>query len=253
MSAERAGEGGHLLPAPPPLSQSSADSGECAHRELREKIQPEILELIKQQRLNRLCEGSSFRKIGNRRRQGKRGSWSVGSLPGTLAWGPSSVWPFALRCLCLSSRRPCFPERFWHCRLALNHKVLHYGDLDDNPQGEVTFESLQEKSRCMSPLVCQQVSPVLALALKPSVWSQACILSSPCLLTILFLAHFRVVGRVTKISVMPVCRSQTAGQESIKRQWVEALTASAPDWECGTLFRKPCLPWYGNHLSHDSF
>lgn len=41
------------------------------HRELREKIQPEILELIKQQRLNRLCEGSSFRKIGNRRRQGK--------------------------------------------------------------------------------------------------------------------------------------------------------------------------------------
>lgn len=40
-------------------------------RELREKIQPEILELIKQQRLNRLCEGSSFRKIGNRRRQGK--------------------------------------------------------------------------------------------------------------------------------------------------------------------------------------
>lgn len=41
-------------------------------RELREKIQPEILELIKQQRLNRLCEGSSFRKIGNRRRQGRR-------------------------------------------------------------------------------------------------------------------------------------------------------------------------------------
>lgn len=40
-------------------------------RELREKIQPEILELIKQQRLNRLCEGSSFRKVGNRRRQGE--------------------------------------------------------------------------------------------------------------------------------------------------------------------------------------
>lgn len=73
--------------------------------ELREKIQPEILELIKQQRLNRLCEGSSFRKIGNRRR----------------------------------------PERFWHCRLALNHKVLHFGDLEDSPQGEVTFEALQEK------------------------------------------------------------------------------------------------------------
>ncbi|XP_069507300.1 engulfment and cell motility protein 2 isoform X1 [Ambystoma mexicanum] len=73
--------------------------------ELREKIQPEIMELIKQQRLNRLCEGSSFRKIGNRRRQ----------------------------------------ERFWYCRLALNHKVLHYGDLEDNAPGEVAFESLQEK------------------------------------------------------------------------------------------------------------
>ncbi|XP_026543269.1 engulfment and cell motility protein 2 isoform X2 [Notechis scutatus] len=73
--------------------------------ELREKIQPEILELIKQQRLNRLCEGSSFRKMGNRRRQ----------------------------------------ERFWHCRLALNHKTLHYGDLEENAQGGVALESLQEK------------------------------------------------------------------------------------------------------------
>lgn len=41
--------------------------------ELRERIQPEILELIKQQRLNRLCEGSCFRKLGNRRRQGSVG------------------------------------------------------------------------------------------------------------------------------------------------------------------------------------
>ncbi|XP_078271182.1 engulfment and cell motility protein 1 isoform X2 [Rhinoraja longicauda] len=37
--------------------------------ELREKIQPEILELVKQQRLNRLCEGTCFRKISSRRRQ----------------------------------------------------------------------------------------------------------------------------------------------------------------------------------------
>ncbi|XP_048464475.1 engulfment and cell motility protein 2 [Rhincodon typus] len=73
--------------------------------ELREKIQPEVMELIKQQRLNRLCEGTSFRKISNRRRQ----------------------------------------DKFWFCRLSLNHKVLHYGDLDENPQGEVAFESLQEK------------------------------------------------------------------------------------------------------------
>ncbi|XP_078274763.1 engulfment and cell motility protein 2 isoform X1 [Rhinoraja longicauda] len=73
--------------------------------ELREKIQPEVMELIKQQRLNRLCEGTSFRKVSNRRRQ----------------------------------------DKFWYCRLSLNHKVLHYGDLDENPQGEVAFESLQEK------------------------------------------------------------------------------------------------------------
>ncbi|XP_015263902.1 PREDICTED: engulfment and cell motility protein 2 [Gekko japonicus] len=40
----------------------------------------------------------------------------------------------------------CLAERFWYCRLALNHKMLHYGDLEDNnAQGEVTFESLQEK------------------------------------------------------------------------------------------------------------
>lgn len=45
--------------------------------ELRERILPEILELIKQQRLNRLCEGSCFRKLGNRRRQGKYSSSSV--------------------------------------------------------------------------------------------------------------------------------------------------------------------------------
>uniref|UniRef100_A0A8C1ZEW1 Engulfment and cell motility 2 n=1 Tax=Cyprinus carpio TaxID=7962 RepID=A0A8C1ZEW1_CYPCA len=73
--------------------------------ELRERIQPEILELIKQQRLNRLCEGSCFRKLGNRRRQ----------------------------------------EKFWFCRLSLNHKVLHYGDLDESPQGEVPFELLTDK------------------------------------------------------------------------------------------------------------
>uniref|UniRef100_A0AAY4CIT3 ELMO domain-containing protein n=1 Tax=Denticeps clupeoides TaxID=299321 RepID=A0AAY4CIT3_9TELE len=77
--------------------------------ELRERIQPEILELIKQQRLNRLCEGSCFRKLGNRRRQ----------------------------------------EKFWFCRLSLNHKVLHYGDLDESPQG-----------RCHSKCLPTRVIPV---------------------------------------------------------------------------------------------
>uniref|UniRef100_A0A8C8SUA8 Engulfment and cell motility 1 n=1 Tax=Pelusios castaneus TaxID=367368 RepID=A0A8C8SUA8_9SAUR len=37
--------------------------------ELKEKIQPEILELIKQQRLNRLVEGTCFRKLNSRRRR----------------------------------------------------------------------------------------------------------------------------------------------------------------------------------------
>ncbi len=46
----------------------------CFSRELREKIHPEIMELIKQQRLNRLCEGTCFRKISSRRRQGKKHS-----------------------------------------------------------------------------------------------------------------------------------------------------------------------------------
>uniref|UniRef100_A0A8C7ZY73 Engulfment and cell motility 1 n=1 Tax=Oryzias sinensis TaxID=183150 RepID=A0A8C7ZY73_9TELE len=59
--------------------------------ELREKIQPEIMELIKQQRLNRLCDGTCFRKISSRRRQ----------------------------------------DKFWYCRLSPNHKVLHYGDLEE--------------------------------------------------------------------------------------------------------------------------
>uniref|UniRef100_A0A8C9WNG4 Engulfment and cell motility 1 n=1 Tax=Scleropages formosus TaxID=113540 RepID=A0A8C9WNG4_SCLFO len=74
-------------------------------QELREKIQPEIMELIKQQRLNRLCEGTCFRKISCRRRQ----------------------------------------DKFWYCRLSPNHKVLHYGDLEEHPQGEVPHDSLQDK------------------------------------------------------------------------------------------------------------
>ncbi|XP_061110953.1 engulfment and cell motility protein 1 isoform X2 [Conger conger] len=73
--------------------------------ELREKIQPEIMLLIKQQRLNRLCEGTCFRKISSRRRQ----------------------------------------DKFWYCRLSPNHKVLHYGDLEESPQGEVPHDSLQDK------------------------------------------------------------------------------------------------------------
>ncbi|XP_078257833.1 engulfment and cell motility protein 3 isoform X2 [Rhinoraja longicauda] len=72
--------------------------------ELRERLKPELMELIKQQRLNRLCDGTLFRKISSRRRQ----------------------------------------DKLWYCRLSPNHKVLHYGDVEegvDNP----AIEWLQEK------------------------------------------------------------------------------------------------------------
>ncbi|XP_026107732.1 engulfment and cell motility protein 1-like [Carassius auratus] len=73
--------------------------------ELREKLQPEVIELIKQQRLNRMYEGTCFRKISARRRQ----------------------------------------DKFWYCRLSPNHKVLHYGDIEEFSQGQISPESLQEK------------------------------------------------------------------------------------------------------------
>uniref|UniRef100_A0A8D2PV82 ELMO domain-containing protein n=1 Tax=Zosterops lateralis melanops TaxID=1220523 RepID=A0A8D2PV82_ZOSLA len=81
--------------------------------ELKEKIQPEILELIKQQRLNRLVEGTCFRKLNSRRRQ----------------------------------------DKFWYCRLSPNHKVLHYGDLEESPQGEVPHDSLQDKCKSCTKIV----------------------------------------------------------------------------------------------------
>ncbi|CAM4541556.1 engulfment and cell motility protein 3 isoform X1 [Lepidochelys kempii] len=62
--------------------------------ELRERLKPELLELIRQQRLLRLCEGTLFRKISSRRRQ----------------------------------------DKLWFCRLSPNHKVLHYGDVEPGVQ-----------------------------------------------------------------------------------------------------------------------
>ncbi|XP_029009170.1 engulfment and cell motility protein 3 [Betta splendens] len=72
--------------------------------ELKERLKPELLELIRQQRLNRLCQGTKFRKITQRRRQ----------------------------------------DKSWFCRLSPNHKMLHYGDVEeeiDNPP----IETLQMK------------------------------------------------------------------------------------------------------------
>ncbi|XP_049340471.1 engulfment and cell motility protein 3 isoform X4 [Astyanax mexicanus] len=75
--------------------------------ELKERLKPELLELIRQQRLNRLCHGTLFRKISSRRRQ----------------------------------------DKLWYCRLSPNHKVLHYGDVDEETEMP-SVESLQEKTQC---------------------------------------------------------------------------------------------------------
>ncbi|XP_062355794.1 engulfment and cell motility protein 3 isoform X1 [Cinclus cinclus] len=72
--------------------------------ELREKLKPELLELIRQQRLLHLCEGTLFRKISSRRRQ----------------------------------------DKLWYCRLSPNHKMLHYGDVEEGVQSP-PIESLPEK------------------------------------------------------------------------------------------------------------
>ncbi|XP_018594482.1 engulfment and cell motility protein 3 [Scleropages formosus] len=72
--------------------------------ELKERLKPELLELIRQQRLNRLCHGTLFRKISSRRRQ----------------------------------------DKLWYCRLSPNHKVLHYGDVEEDTETP-PIETLQEK------------------------------------------------------------------------------------------------------------
>ncbi|KAK2497777.1 hypothetical protein MC885_015649 [Smutsia gigantea] len=59
--------------------------------ELREKLKPELMGLIRQQRLLHLCEGTVFRKISSRRRQ----------------------------------------DKLWFCCLSPNHKVLLYGDVEE--------------------------------------------------------------------------------------------------------------------------
>ncbi|XP_032665992.1 engulfment and cell motility protein 1 isoform X2 [Odontomachus brunneus] len=61
--------------------------------ELREQITPEILELIQQQRLGFLVQGTRFMKY--------------------------------------SARGQRIKDKFWYVRLSPNHKVFHYGDCDD--------------------------------------------------------------------------------------------------------------------------
>ncbi|NXX49027.1 ELMO3 protein, partial [Tricholaema leucomelas] len=72
--------------------------------ELRERLKPELLQLVCQQRLRHLCQGTLFRKISTRRRQ----------------------------------------DKLWYCRLSPNHKVLHYGDVEEGVSAP-PIESLPEK------------------------------------------------------------------------------------------------------------
>ncbi|XP_038069330.1 engulfment and cell motility protein 1-like [Patiria miniata] len=72
--------------------------------ELREEIKPEIVDLIKQQRLNFLIKGTQYNKYNKAGRA---------------------------------------KDKFWYCRLSPNHKMLHYGDIDENTVPAT--ESLQNK------------------------------------------------------------------------------------------------------------
>uniref|UniRef100_A0A1B6DW40 ELMO domain-containing protein n=1 Tax=Clastoptera arizonana TaxID=38151 RepID=A0A1B6DW40_9HEMI len=73
--------------------------------ELKEQITPEIMELIRLQRLNYLVEGTRFTKYGQR---GQR-----------------------------------IKDKFWYVRLSLNHKVFHHGDCDE--KSVPSFEDLPNK------------------------------------------------------------------------------------------------------------
>ncbi|XP_044750351.1 engulfment and cell motility protein 1 isoform X1 [Coccinella septempunctata] len=78
------------------LERTSREEWESHARpivELREQITPEIVSLIKQQRLAFLVEGTRFTKYSTR---GQR-----------------------------------IKDKFWFMRLSINHKVLHYGDCDE--------------------------------------------------------------------------------------------------------------------------
>lgn len=62
--------------------------------ELREHITPDVVQLIRQQRINYLVEGTTFTKY--------------------------------------SAKGQRIKDKFWHCRLAPNHKIFHYGDCTES-------------------------------------------------------------------------------------------------------------------------
>lgn len=51
---------------------------------------------------------------------------------------------FVLICIC-SYMYTSPLDKFWYCRLSPNHKVLHYGDIEEFSQGQISHDSLQEK------------------------------------------------------------------------------------------------------------
>lgn len=75
------------------LSKGEFEMTASAVVQLKEKITPEIIELIKEQRLGYLVKGTRFFKYS-------RGA-------------------------------PC-KDKFWYARLSPNYKVIHYGDCDEN-------------------------------------------------------------------------------------------------------------------------
>ncbi|MGH0142297.1 UNVERIFIED_CONTAM: hypothetical protein FKN15_002879 [Acipenser sinensis] len=123
--------------------------------ELKERLKPELLELIRQQRLNRLCHGTLFRKISSRRRQGKLGPRSPKRFQRGFRW-PMLTYTTARVNVSWRERAPQFSARLpiacclavadklWYCRLSPNHKVLHYGDVDEESETP-PIETLQEK------------------------------------------------------------------------------------------------------------
>lgn len=74
-------------------SKEECESTASAIISLKEKITPEIMSLIKEQRLGYLVEGTRFSKYS---RNGTR-----------------------------------IKDKFWYARLSPNHKVIHYGDCDE--------------------------------------------------------------------------------------------------------------------------
>eukprot|EP00057_Strongylocentrotus_purpuratus_P005738 XP_003731657.2 PREDICTED: engulfment and cell motility protein 3 [Strongylocentrotus purpuratus] len=74
-------------------------------RDLRNQIKPDMIDLIKQQRLRFLVEGTMFNRYNQRGRA---------------------------------------QDRFWFCRLSPNHKMIHHGDIESH-QSPPSYETLTNK------------------------------------------------------------------------------------------------------------